>query len=354
MAVRVLPAAKQVVDIGGTPVVALFGPMLGGIIVNPVSAEDQGLAVPELLFVSIVGDADTMETTTTVPILPGQYWTVPPGMTNSVSINAVSSGHKFSAIVFQPPTPYPPTPQLGDFPPDGPTTLLETIPSYLYQQYNDDEDLQSFVSAYNSIAQEYVDWFNQIQLPVYTSDTITGDLLDWVADGLYGVKRPALASGTNANVGPLNTYACNEECLNDYRTIGPQNVVVTTDDLFKRILTWNFLKGDGRHANVRWLKRRILRFLLGVNGKNFNVDQTYQVSVTFSDDHQVDINLSGATRVVNGGAFPNLFAANEVTLNQLDTTFYSQPTFADANLLKEAIDAGVLELPFQYHYVVNV
>lgn len=36
--------------------------------------------------------------------------------------------------------------------------LEDIIKSYLYTQYNDDDDLQAFVSAYNSMAQEIYAW----------------------------------------------------------------------------------------------------------------------------------------------------------------------------------------------------
>ena len=84
--------------------------------------------------------------------------------------------------------------------------MLDTLlPSYLYLQYQDDDNLQAFVDVYNSQAQEYLDWFYSISLPVYTSDTISGSLLDWVAQGLYGMPRPVLATGVNQNLGPYNT-----------------------------------------------------------------------------------------------------------------------------------------------------
>ncbi|HET8686956.1 MAG TPA: hypothetical protein VFM18_09875, partial [Methanosarcina sp.] len=53
-----------------------------------------------------------------------------------------------------------------------------TIKSYLYQEYQDDLDLQAFVNAYNAYTQSYVDWYNQTALPIYapltTTDVSTG------------------------------------------------------------------------------------------------------------------------------------------------------------------------------------
>ncbi len=108
-----------------------------------------------------------------------------------------------------------PTPQTGTFPPSGPTTLTSLgqpgsatwVGSYLYQEYADDDDLQAFVAAFNSFANQYDAFFATIMLPVYTNPLIVGALLDWVALGIYGMIRPSLSSGRNLDVGPFNTTA---------------------------------------------------------------------------------------------------------------------------------------------------
>lgn len=350
---NIIPAATTRIPQGGKAVTAMFGPMLGGIITNPYTAEDQAVDTVEVLWVDLVQDASPTNTTS-YPLQPGQTYTLPRGDVTSVSVYAETTGHRFSAVVFQPVVPYPPAPQGGTFPPSEPTSLRFTIPSYLYQQYNDDENLQAFVRSYNELSQEYVNWFNDINLPIYTSDTITGDLLDWVAQGLYGVYRPALSSGQNRNIGPLNTYAFNELTYNTIRTIGPNDIAVTSDDVFKRIITWGFYKGDGRVINVRWLKRRIMRFLNGLNGTSYNVDQTYQISVTFGVNNQVNIRLLNGQRNITGGAFYNGFALNEMPYNQLESFFTNYTLLANAQIFKEAVDFSVLELPFQFDYVVTI
>ncbi|HAF4711160.1 TPA: hypothetical protein G8O14_005187, partial [Salmonella enterica] len=50
-------------------------------------------------------------------------------------------------------------------------------------QYNDDPDIVAFFDAYNKLAQEYLDYFNNLNLPCWTSPAITGELLDWIAAG---------------------------------------------------------------------------------------------------------------------------------------------------------------------------
>lgn len=353
--VGLFKTAVQKVTTGGQAVTPIFGPVAGGFITNPATAEGQGLALPEVLYLDIVSTAALGETETTIPLQPGQTYVCVPGQTTNVSVNAASAGHRFSGVVYQPPAPYPPAPQPGTFPPSGPTTLTEIIPSYLYEQYADDDDLQSFITAYNGLAQQYVAWFATIGLPVYTGAGISGALLDWVAAGLYGMLRPALSSGRNRDLGPLNTYAYNALAYNRRRTVGPQNVTVTTDDIFKRIMTWNYYKGDGNLFNVRWLKRRIMRFLVGEDGLAPNVDQTYIISVTFGSQSVVSIRISLGTRSITGGALYNRLGFNRMAYNALTTSFTpaaDPPPFA--SILKEAIESGVLQLPFQFRFSVAI
>lgn len=252
---------------------------------------------------------------------------------------------------------YPPVPQTGTFPPDGPTTLTELggMASYLYVQYADDDNLQAFVSAFNELAQIYVGWFATIELPVYTNPQIAGPLLDWVAEGVYGITRPTLSSGRNRNVGPYNTIAFNSKPpFNKIIRVGPQDVAATSDDVFKRIITWNFYKGDGNIFNILWLKRRIIRFLIGVNGTAPNIDQTDAVSV-FYGTGIITIALSTGTRKIIGGALYNRFGYNRVAYNSLKTLFTPGPIPQPlAPIFKEAIESGVLILPFQYQIVVAI
>lgn len=250
---------------------------------------------------------------------------------------------------------FPPTPQTGTFPPVGPTTLTETIPSFLYRQYADDDDLQAFVDAFNGYAQVYVAWFAAVALAAYTSPAIAGPLLDWVAAGVYGFLRPTLSSGKFTAVGPFNTYALNTWPLDRLKVVGPKDVAVTTDDVFKRVMTWNFYKGDGNRFNVRWLKRRIMRFLLGEDGTAPNIDQTYVVSVTFGANNFVSIRIAAGSRKVIGGALFNRIGMNQVPFNAMLTEFVAGPTpLPFESVLKEALDGGVLQLPFQYTFQVTI
>lgn len=232
------------------------------------------------------------------------------------------------------------------------TTLQKTIPSYAYTQYADDDDIQGFFAAFNTLAQQYVNTFNALNLPVYTGDLIVGALLDWVALGLYGLARPLLPYGVGKNLGPYNTSAFNSLYFNESKLLGPTTYYATTDDIFKRILTWHLYKGDGKVFNIRWLKRRIMRFLLGVNGTSPDIGNTYQVSVTFGPSGQVNIRIINALRVVAGGAIYNAFAFNTQAFDGLQTTVEQFIPFAAAPTFQAAVQAGVLELPFQFTWIV--
>lgn len=358
MSYMLVPGQTTIIASSGVAVIAASGPMAGGFITNPDTDIDQGIGVPEPLYVSFVGDAGLVGSGSTIELPPGKTLGFPAGMTNNVSVNAATAGHKFALITIRatPTPPVPPafTPTGVAFPPAASTMLASVIRSYLYQEYNDDDDLQSFVMAYNAYAQQFIDWFNTINLPVYTQDIISGALLDWVAQGLYGLTRPVLPSGQNQWIGPFNTYLFNQLPFNGLLKIGSEVFYATDDDNFKRMLTWFLFKGDGKLFNVRWLKRRIVRYLSGINGTSPNIDQTYQVSVSFSDDNQVDINIGLGTRRITGGALFNQMLWNGAAFNQMNSVFTPGVPNAEAPILKAAIEAGFLELPFQFDFNINV
>lgn len=149
--------------------------------------------------------------------------------------------------------------------------LQQIIPSYLYKEYEDDASLQAFVNSFNSLSQGYLDWFNQAPLGLYTSPFITGPLLDWIARGVYGIRRPVLASQTSTrlagyNANPYNTIAYNAQYYS-----ASQTASIANDDIYKRVLTWHLYRGDGMQFNMQWLKNRISRFINGANGSDWPV-----------------------------------------------------------------------------------
>ena len=101
----------------------------------------------------------------------------------------------------------------------------------------------------------------------------------------------------------------------------PDTYTSTSDDTFRRIITWAFYKGDGKTVSPHWLKLRIKRFLKGINGKDVISPTTYQISVA-----------------------PTGFKAWTITLQ--NTT--------ESQIFKIAVEAGVLELPFQITWTVTL
>lgn len=206
------------------------------------------------------------------------------------------------------------------WPPTGPTTVRRTIPAYPYVQYQGDDNIAAFFDAYNAWAQGYLDYFNSLNLPIYTTAPVSGALLDWVAQGLYGMSRPGLPTSIGAPYsGPVNSFVVNALPVNGYVPGKPDTYTNTNDDFFRRILTWAFYKGDGKTFSPRWLKRRLNRFLTGVDGTDVANDTTYNVSV-----------------------YPTGFKAWTIEL----------AISTESAIFAAAVQSGVIELPFQVTWSV--
>lgn len=86
---------------GGQAVQAAPPGIAGGYIVNPMSATDQGLSAAEPLAVDVVGQCVMVQGNGTIVLLwPGEKFDLPANSTNPVYVNANSSGHKFTVVVF--------------------------------------------------------------------------------------------------------------------------------------------------------------------------------------------------------------------------------------------------------------
>jgi hypothetical protein len=334
---------------------------VGGYIINPYSVKDQGIHKLHTLFVDPTGPAKTYETGTTVAIPPGGYYILPANVGNGIWVNSTAAGHKFTAVQLY--LTIPPTPsdldknyKRGTFPPIGPTGVLQPIPSYLYQEYSDDDDLQAFVAAYNSMQQDIVDTFNGLNLPIYTKDPVSGALLDWVARGLYGMSRPSLISGQYKTLGPYDSGPYNTQDYNYWNLLFPDQVAMTNDDIFRRILTWHISKREGKYFTIPWLKKRIMKFLMGTNGTQPNIDQTYQISITFGPKYEVTIRFILGIRTITGGTVYDSgnFQYNKLKYGELDTTYQNLPRLPNMLEFSQCVRSGVLELPFQFTWNVVI
>jgi hypothetical protein len=352
-----IPGLATVVAKSGAGVRVLPKYMFGqGTIVNPASAADQGIRAAEPLFVSQV-DQDLrpvglVANQTTVALLPGQRMTFPPDAIYGVWATAKTPGHRFTAYYVALGDNYPPTPIPSTFPPATYTTMTKLIPSYPYKEYDDDDDIVSWVMSYNQLGQRFIDTLVTLNLPIYTKDNIAGLLLDWVGAGIYGKPRPNLSTQMAEIIGPFNTYQFNTMTYNGSTQVGPANIVVTDDDAYKRILTWALLKGDGKICNVRWLKRRIMRFLIGKNGVNPNIDQTYQISITFGPNYEMAIKFIDEITTPTFGAEFDGFMFNTAQYNEQEIEVTPLSPLPYRQTFQEAVLSGAIEMPFQF--TINV
>lgn len=228
--------------------------------------------------------------------------------------------------------------------------LTTIIPAYAYRQYQDDEDISAWFTAYNKLSQANLDAVNGYTLPIYLNQT--GALLSWAASSIYGIPRPNLSSGGPRPVGPIDTWEANSEVIDGFSLVNTSANFVANDLTYQRIIQWNTFKGDGYDFTIRWLKRRVERFL---HGEIFP-EQTYDVSVSFTSEKDVLISVSSTNLQVFGGAFFNEMGFNDQTapLNSMDLEVNPSKPSPLASALKAAINSGVLLLPFQYTFTVQI
>lgn len=236
--------------------------------------------------------------------------------------------------------------------------LAPPLAAYPYQQYSDSDEVSAFFMATNNLCQsDYVDFFNTTDLAVYTEDTISGPLLDWIAQGIYGMSRPIIPTGSASNLGPYNTIVYNSYPFNFIQTSGSVGYVTLSDDFFKRCMTWNFYKGDGQNFSFTWLKKRVARWLIGENGSTPLIDATYAISVVDTGNRTIVITLKTSQVIITGGAYADTFLGNSVEANYATTQAVSYPiefTTALAKTLQSLIAFGALQLPFMYTFEVVV
>lgn len=228
--------------------------------------------------------------------------------------------------------------------------IVETIKSYPYVQYSDDADVSSFFASYNVLSQQNLDDVNGYQLPIYLNQS--GALLDWAASSIYGVFRPSLSSGGPRPIGPYDTFAFNTEPFDGFHVINSSANYIADDLTYQRIIQWSTFKGDGYQFTIRWLKRRVQRFLTGA----LFPDQTYEISVIFTTETNVHIIVSESNQTLTGGPFYNTqrFNALGASFNQVQTTSSTHAPTALAAALKAALNSGILILPFQYTFTVQI
>ena len=91
------PCDNTTVAVGGTAVNAIVGPANGYYIVNPLSSGDQGVTA-ENLYVDPTATATLNANATNAGLAPGQPFNGIANSKASVSVNAPTSGHKFTCV----------------------------------------------------------------------------------------------------------------------------------------------------------------------------------------------------------------------------------------------------------------
>lgn len=189
----------------------------------------------------------------------------------------------------------------------------QILTSYPYRQFADDPNVVAFFDAYNDIAQGYMDYVLNLNLPIYTQ--LSGPLLDWVGQGLYGLARPTIGIPSGAIFGSalFGTSIFGE---------GSVSSALVSDDIYKKILTWKCYRGDGFNVTIPYMKRRMMRFITGTNGTSPVIDNTATISITVPQSGVMQINI-------NAPAYA--------------TSVYS---------LVQCLNNGILDWPFQYPFNV--
>lgn len=224
--------------------------------------------------------------------------------------------------------------------------LPEIIKAYLYHQYNDDDNIRAFFTVYNTLANEIYQWMVNANLPIFIGTYNSGDQLKWIAKGIYGQNPPILVSSKTTTTGPYGTAVFGGLIpFGEIKKITSSQQIVASDDLFKRIMTWNYYKGDGFHFTIPWLKRRVMRFLLGENGVDVANDEHWNVSVLFSSSGTA-ITIFKGYRIITGSAKYGAIPFGAMAFGQINTALIQSARFDYAQIFKETFDSGLLNMPF--------
>lgn len=240
---------------------------------------------------------------------------------------------------------------VGTSPPAAYPIATQIIPQYLYVEYSDDDDLQAMFATWNAMAQGYISWFNATPLALYTGPNMVGPLLDWCAEGIFGISRPIISTLKTLFQGGLNALPINSVAVNGNVLTQTGSAVIASDDIYKRVLTWWLYRGDGPQMTTQWIKRRVARFLAGINGSD----------VTYPTASNPSVVWSIADTVIVGAV--NTMAANTMAMNAsgvvgsrtgAQTATITVPSSSIAMTMQTLIADGVLGLPFQYQFVVSL
>ena len=222
--------------------------------------------------------------------------------------------------------------------------LPAVVPAYVYVQYNDDPYVTAFFTAYNELAQGYLNWFNQTPLAVWTSPSVSGSLLDWTGTNLYNTPRPVISSESSSSSGAMATDPMATQAMASFILNTSGTAQSASDDLYKRVLTWVLYRGDGKQATIEWLRRRIARFLYGTNGSDIDVGLITNVSV--SDQGTETVGAYG-TYAYGTQAYGTI---TQETYTSGGILFITIPNLTVSQAFIALFKGGFLPAPFQMTY----
>ena len=222
--------------------------------------------------------------------------------------------------------------------------LPSVVPAYVYVQYNDDPYVTAFFTAYNELAQGYLNWFNQTPLAVWTSPSVSGSLLNWIGSNLYNTPRPVISSESSSSSGAMATDPMATQAMASFILNTSGTAQSASDDLYKRVLTWVLYRGDGKQATIEWLRRRIARFLYGTNGSDIDVGLITNVSV--SDQGTETVGAYG-TYAYGTQAYGTI---TQETYTSGGILFITIPNLTVSQAFIAMFRGGFLPAPFQMTY----
>ena len=227
--------------------------------------------------------------------------------------------------------------------------LPDIVPSYVYTQYNDDQYVTAFFTAFNEMAQGYLDWFNDTPMPVWTNPNISGPLLDFIGTNLYGTPRPVISTvGTPRRYGAMGSAQMDFQGMGNFTLVQTGTAIEASDDLYKRTLTWINYKGDGYQASIEWLRRRIARFLYGANGADIDVGLITNVSISSQGTLS---RMSMNSQAMNSQA---MNSATISTINLRGIVYVTIPATTDSQYFIDLFNAEYLPAPLQMIYKIGV
>ena len=104
MGIQPLPGLASVTAEPGEAIQVVAGgigaaDIVGGTVINPLAATDQGLPATEPLFIDITGPATSYASATTSELKPGDSFDIPADLARGVWVCAASGGHQFTVVV---------------------------------------------------------------------------------------------------------------------------------------------------------------------------------------------------------------------------------------------------------------